>query len=122
MSAPTRSPLPTSGVVRQVRPHRRLWTCQEFHRLGDLGLVEGESVILVDVEILQMRPPNAPHDAAVALVEAALRMIFAAGFWVRGQMSLVLSLNGDPVPDIAVVTGGPRDYAQRKPSTALLVV
>ena len=121
MSAILAPPSKTSAPPAPAYGPRR-WTCQEFHRLGDLGVFEGESVILVDGEILQMPPPNPPHDAAVALCEAAVRAIFAAGYWVRGQISLVLSRNGDPVPDVAVVTGSPRDYTSQKPTMAMLVV
>jgi Uma2 family endonuclease len=101
-------------------PPVKKWSAAEFHRLGDAGLFEGQNLILVDGEFLEMPPPNPPHDMALLLLDALIRTCFPTGFTVRTQMSLVLGRTTDPLPDLAVVTGSPRDYAQ-KPTTAVLV-
>lgn len=97
------------------------WTCDQFHAACDSGVFEGQNVILVDGEILEMPPPNPPHNSGVELVCAALRDAFGAGHWIRGQMALDLSLDIDPVPDVAVIVGSPRTVKDQ-PTTALLVV
>lgn len=97
------------------------WTCDQFHAACDSGVFEGQNVILVDGEILEMPPPNPPHNSGVELVCAALRDAFGAGHWVRGQMALDLALDTDPVPDVAVIVGSPRTVTDQ-PTTALLVV
>jgi Uma2 family endonuclease len=86
-----------------------------------MGWFEGENVILIDGEILQIPAPNPPHDMALTLADYALKAIFAIGFTVRVQMGLALRQATDPIPDIAVVSGSPRDYVKH-PSTALLIV
>jgi Uma2 family endonuclease len=68
-----------------------------------------------------MPKPNPPHDASLLLTEDVLRHTFGAGHCIRGQMALVLGLATDPMPDLAVVAGSPRDYTDH-PRTALLVV
>ncbi|HEY2895310.1 MAG TPA: Uma2 family endonuclease, partial [Pirellulales bacterium] len=55
-------------------------------------------------------------------VEELMRAAFGPNHCVRPQMPLVLGLSTDPVPDIAVVPGTPRDYAAIQPRTALLMV
>ncbi len=101
-------------------PHR--WTCEEFHNIGDSGMLEGRSVILVDGEILDMPNPNPPHDSIVGIADYKLKEIFQPGYWVRIQSGLPTALNTDPVPDLAVVRGSPRDYFTQHPRTAVLVV
>ena len=102
-------------------PHLKRWTVEEFHQLRSETWLEAARLILVEGEILEMPNPDPPHDAGLGLLEELLRAAFGRGYWVRGQMALVLGLATDPVPDIAVVAGSPRDFKEH-PSTALLVV
>jgi Uma2 family endonuclease len=114
-------PPATTGVSFNPPP-RKKWTSDEFHQLGDEGWFEGECVILVNGEILDMPLPNPPHDTATGLTDYTLKSVFQSGFNVRVQMSLVVAQDTDLAPDIAVVAGSPRDFARRKPTTAELVV
>ena len=102
-------------------PRPRHWTCAEFHRFGDLGAFEGRRAMLIDGVIIEEGPMNPPHAVTLGLVEEAIRAAFGAGWWLRGQSPLVLGLDTDPEPDLAVVPGRPRDYAAH-PTTAALVV
>lgn len=102
-------------------PKRIRWTCDAFHDVCDAGVFEGRNVILVEGEILEMPAPNPPHDTALGLADYKLKQFFGPAFWVRVQMGIVFGLRTDPVPDIAVVTGSPRDYTTH-PRTAVLIV
>jgi Uma2 family endonuclease len=102
-------------------PRPRRWTCTEFHRLGDMGVFEGQRAMLVDGEILEEGLMNPPHAITLGLVEEAVQTAFGAGWWLRHQSPLVLGQDIDPVPDLAIVPGRPRDYAGH-PTTADLVV
>jgi Uma2 family endonuclease len=97
------------------------WTCDQFHAASDAGVFEGRNAILVDGEILEMPAPNPPHNSGVELVCMALRPAFGNGYWIRGQTALDLSLDIDPVPDVAVILGSPRTVITQ-PTTALLVI
>ena len=77
--------------------------------------------MLIDGVIIEEGPMNPPHAVTLGLVEEAIRAAFGAGWWLRGQSPLVLGLDTDPEPDLAVVPGRPRDYAAH-PTTAALVV
>ncbi|MDX1944139.1 MAG: Uma2 family endonuclease [Pirellulaceae bacterium] len=114
MSATPLAPVPV--LPRPVR-----WSVAEFHRLVSEPWLEGRRMILVEGEILDMPHPNPPHDTSVGLTEDVLRRVFGPGHWVRGQMALVLGQSTDPLPDVAVVAGTPRDFPAH-PRTALLVV
>jgi Uma2 family endonuclease len=103
-----------------AKPHR--WTCEQFHDLGDTIALEGKSVILVDGEILEMPNPNPPHDTAVTLTLYVLLRVFAKDHFIRVQTGLPTRLDTDPVPDLAVIAGSPRDFSKHHPRTANLIV
>jgi Uma2 family endonuclease len=99
------------------------WTRQEYDRLAEAGILAPEErVQLLEGEILTMTPLNSPHSAAIGLVDTALRQIFGPAHWIRIQLPLIVDPDSEPEPDVAVVTGSPREYVKEHPHTALLVV
>lgn len=109
---------PPSAPVR-IKP--LLWTCEQFHLMGDHKLFQNRKLILVEGEILEMPPPNPRHNTSLGLVDEWLRIAFGPQFWVRTQMALEFGINTDPVPDVAVVVGRPRDYQGQATTAELLV-
>lgn len=108
-------------TMTAIEPTTRRWTREEYHRMAELGLFLNQRVELVDGEVLEMNAQGPPHVTSVQLVSNALQKMFGPGFWVRMQAPLNLGESSEPEPDIAVVPGAPRDYADH-PTTALLVV
>jgi len=106
-----------------ARPKRRRWTLEEYDRMADLGLFQGQRVELIGGEIIQMPPRKNEHAIATGLAEEAGEAAFGPDVWIRIQMPLHLQGFSAPEPDLAVVPGRPRDYAKTgHPTTALLVV
>jgi Uma2 family endonuclease len=97
------------------------WTCDDYHAMGSAGLFEGRKLILIDGEILEMSAPAPPHDIALGLADYLFKALFGPSYFVRIQMGMVLGINTDPLPDLIVVPGSPRDYTSH-PTTALLVL
>ena len=104
-----------------LEPMTRRWTREEYNRIGDIGLFEGQRVELIEGEIIQMSPKRSPHSVATGLAFNAISAAFGPGFWIRNQEPLNLGLHSEPEPDLAVVKGTERDYHDH-PTTALLVV
>jgi Uma2 family endonuclease len=94
----------------------------EFNRMGDMGWFEGQRACLLDGVILEQGPMDPPHANALGLVLFALQTAFGSGWWTRVQSPLHIDEHNDPLPDLATVPGGPRDYSGRHPTTAALVV
>ncbi len=114
--APATSPPPRATVA----PAPWKWSRADYYRLGELGFFHGKRVELIRGEIVQMSPIGGLHAMGVLLVADAFARAFGAGSHVRAQSPLRLA-GSEPQPDIAVVTGVPRDYPDH-PTTALLVV
>lgn len=91
----------------------------------DAGVLTTEDQVeLIDGEIVTMTPQKSRHATAVRLAEIALRRAFREHEQVdlRTQLPLALDPDSEPEPDIAVVTGSPRDYRDAHPSAALLIL
>jgi len=101
----------------------RRWTRQEYDRMIDAGVLTPEDrVELIDGEIVTVTPQKSRHATAVSLTETVLRHAFGEHVQVRTLLPLALAPASEPEPDVAVVTGSPRDYRDAHPSTALLIV
>ncbi len=88
----------------------------------EAGLFEGRRVELIGGEVTEMSPQNSVHAAIVTVVGEVLRRVFSRGFVIRELQPLLLGLDSDPEPDVAVVRGKPRDFVKRHPSSAVLIV
>ncbi|MCI0343283.1 MAG: Uma2 family endonuclease [Planctomycetales bacterium] len=105
-----------------VEPRPKTWTREEYYRLAAAGAFEGQRVQLVEGGIVEMSPQSSRHATGIQLVTDILRAVLGPGVLVRVQLPLALGKLSDPDPDVAVVRGSPRDWAERHPDSALLVV
>ena len=106
----------------QQEPRPMRWTKEQYHRMGDAGLFQDKRVELIEGEIIEMAPMNAPHWTAVGLVGDALRHVFSSGYVVADQLPVSLINESEPEPDAAVIRGNWRDFKEALPSSAALVV
>jgi Uma2 family endonuclease len=105
-----------------IREPRR-WTLTEYERLIEDGYFQpGERAELINGEILAMTPQKSRHSTAIRLLSRALERAWPADVDIRAQLPLAFADDSAPEPDIAVVSGQPRDYTARHPTIALLVV
>ncbi|MBI3140458.1 MAG: Uma2 family endonuclease [Rhodocyclales bacterium] len=104
-----------------LKPHR--FSRAEYDQMVEAGIFGPEDKIeLLDGEIIDLAPQKSRHATAVTIIAQMLGQAFGPGFTVRTQLPLCLDDRSEPEPDIAVVPGGPRDYRDAHPSTALLIV
>jgi Uma2 family endonuclease len=103
-------------VRRQVFPV----SVEFYHQAGALGML-GEDVELLDGIIVKKMAKSPLHTLLVAGLEELLRRMLPAGTTLRKEEPLTLAASV-PEPDLAVVSGGRRDFAAGHPATALLVV
>ncbi|MCS6918729.1 MAG: Uma2 family endonuclease [Fimbriimonadales bacterium] len=104
-------------------PLKRWITRAEFEALMESGVFAPEDRLeLIAGELVSRETVKPAYATAVTLAHLALKRVFGTGYDVRPQLPLALSEYDEPLPDIAVVQGSPRDYLKEHPTTALLVV
>ena len=109
--------------MQETTTHHYRLSRTEYDRAVEAGVFEPDARLeLVDGDLLAMTPQGSRHATGVDLVADSLRHAFGAGFHVRMQLPLAIDDYSEPEPDVAVVTGGIRDYREAHPNTALLVV
>lgn len=98
------------------------WTRDEYYKMAELGFFHGKRVELIEGEIIEMSAMKSPQATAVSLVYEILREIFNSKYFIRNQQPISFSKITEPEPDLAVVKGKIRDFADSHPKNAKLIV
>jgi Uma2 family endonuclease len=98
-------------------------TREQYFALVDQGvLTEEDRVELLEGVIVAMAPEGPRHSGVGDLVGDTLRAALGDRARVRTGHPFDAGAWSVPEPDVAVVPGTPRDYLDRHPSSAHLVV
>ena len=103
---------------------RRLFTVDEYHRMGEAGiLTEDDRVELIEGELLAMAPIGSEHVSAVNALNRLLVMAVGDRAVVSVQNPVRLTRRSEPQPDFAVLR--PRDDYRTtlpRPEDVMLIV
>lgn len=99
----------------------RKFTLEEYHRIGETGILKDDRVELIDGGIVTMFPISPEHSVSTMSAYDRLKSVFRAGYCVWSQQPLTLP-DSEVQPDIAVVEGTRSDYVHSHPTTAVLVL
>jgi len=108
-----------------VRPQPRLFTVEEYHRMGEVGILgEDDRVELINGEIVRMNPIGSPHAGCVNRLNALLSRHFAGQAVVQVQNPVRASDLSEPQPDLGLLRFRSDYYAERhpRPSDVLLLI
>ena len=95
-------------------------TVEQYHRMGDVGLISKDTELLSGVIVEKMnKSPN--HSWIVQYLVDLLRAEITDGMLLRQEQPLTLA-ESEPEPDVAVVLGERNDFRKSHPSTAELVI
>jgi Uma2 family endonuclease len=100
----------------------RRWSREEYGRLVDLGVFNGEPIELLGGQLVVAEPQGRHHATSVGVVGAVLNASLPRGWVVRIQAPITLDEESEPEPDVAVVVGTHLDYRAAHPRRAALVV
>lgn len=99
-----------------------LWTRDEYYKMAEIGFFDGKRVELIEGEVFEITPMKSPHATSLSLVAELLKQAFSEEFTIRSQFPITFSATNEPEPDVAVVKGKIRDFADAHPKTAALIV
>jgi Uma2 family endonuclease len=104
--------IPTPAIPRW--PIHRL-TVAQYHEMMATGILQdGDPVELLEGWLVEKMGKNPPHRIAVRLVFEALSRVLPPG-WYADIEAPVSTGDSEPEPDVSVVRGATRDYADRHP-------
>jgi len=113
------------SVEAVIAPARRRFTIYEYHRMGEVGILdERERVELLDGDVVEMSPIGIGH----ASIVDRLTMLFAVRLGrrviVRVQSPIVLDHYSEPQPDLSLLAPRSDFYADAhpRPSDVLLTI
>ena len=111
------------GLLSRYPAPRRLLTVDEYHRMGEAGiLTEDDRVELIEGELVAMAPIGSEHVAATNALTRLLVMAVGDQAVVSVQNPLRLNRRSEPQPDFTLLR--PRDYRPMlpRPEDTLLAV
>ena len=98
-----------------VAAARRLFTRQEYHRMGEVGILkETDRVELIRGEIVEMSPIGRRHHAFVTTLSRLLILALGNRAIVSVQGPIVLAEDTEPEPDLAILRRRLPPYKERE--------
>lgn len=95
-------------------------TLENYHKLGELGIIPEKTELLEGVVIKKM-PKNPIHSGMVSKIFHFLINQLPKQFYIRKEDPLSFATS-EPEPDIAIVDNSVDDYMYEHPKTAYLVI
>ena len=101
------------GVVAE----RKRFTVDEYHKLGQAGVVgEDDRIELIDGELIQMPPIGSVHAGLVGRLDRAFQAHLAHGLVVWAQNPLSFPPASEHQPDLALLKPRSDDYLNSLPT------
>lgn len=97
---------------------RRLLTVAEYHRMGEVGILQETGLELINGEIIKMSPIGSRHASIVEKLKDLLTIELFKSALVRIQNPVVLSDYSEPEPDLAIVKYRKDYYRHAHPEPA----
>ena len=99
------------------------WTVAALERATEAGVFDHpERLELIHGRIIENMPQSAPHTSLRRRIGRRLQGAMEPPYLVMDESPLRLALDGEPVPDVIVVSGVEEDYAQVHPTQAVTVL
>lgn len=116
MTTTLQAPTPSASI--SDTPTLKRWTVQDYHRLGDLGILAPEErTELIAGQIILMASKGTPHVLSLRLLSQTLDALFAEHpVFISLQDPIQLDDFSEPEPDVAIVRGRILDYADHHPT------
>ena len=112
-------------LARYPAVPRRLLTVEDYHRMGEAGILSRDDrVELIEGELVEMAPIGSEHAASVGMLNRLLVLAVGGRAVVFPQNPVRLDVHNEPQPDFTVLKPRPDGYrsALPTPEDVLLVV
>lgn len=98
------------------------FSVDDYHAMADAQILQsGDPIELLDGWLVQKMTKNPPHEVALKTLWHLLIQLTPRSHHV-GSQSPITCGTAEPEPDISIVSGSPRDYLDRHPDPADIVL
>ncbi|MCD6680856.1 MAG: Uma2 family endonuclease [Burkholderiaceae bacterium] len=105
-----------STVITDIPPTRFKLTVEQYHRMGEVGILgENDRIELIDGELMRMAPIGSLHAGLVSRLTRLLIERCAGRAVVSPQNSVILSDVTEPQPDLSLLRWRADDYMSAVP-------
>lgn len=91
------------------------WTLEEYHRLVETGMLNGNHIELIKGEIVETAPEGKPHDYFSEESGKSLSQVLGDRAKVRQGKPITLPDQSEPEPDFAIVQRLGEEYLSHHP-------
>lgn len=107
-----------------VQITRRLLSVEEYHKMGEAGILQEKGIELINGEIVEMCPIGSKHVSCVNKLNALLNAMLGKNAIVSVQNPIITGDLSEPEPDISVLIYREDFYAAQVPRAkdVLLVI
>lgn len=108
---------PQENATSGQQPPEPTWPLRvdQYHAMIRAGiLTEDDPVELLEGWLIAKMPKNPPHSLATELLRESLTPFLPAGWHIRTQEPIT-TLDSEPEPDVSLVRGRRRQFAERHP-------
>jgi Uma2 family endonuclease len=98
-----------------VHISKRLLNTEEYHKMGELGILQEKGLELINGEIINMAPIGSRHMACVNKFNRLLHSKLETSVIISVQNPVVLGSLSEPEPDIAILKNREDQYASELP-------
>ena len=124
ITLPAAAPELDSVLPADIAKNLFRMTVDQYERLVQTGLLDGEHIELIDGLLVQKMGKNPPHSWTVEALREELADKLPPGWSSRQEQPAAIPDLNELEPDVAVVRGTKDDYARRhpRPSDLALVI
>lgn len=98
-----------------VQLTKRLLTVEEYHKMGEAGILQEKGIELINGEIIKMSPIGSKHVSCVNKLNALLNALLGNKAIVSVQNPVITGGLSEPEPDIAILMYKEDFYAEEIP-------
>jgi Uma2 family endonuclease len=105
-------------MALDVEVARRLFTVDEYHRMGEAGILgDDERVELIEGEIVQMAPIGTRHLGCVINANRLFVTRLGDRAVISPQNPVVILPRSEPQPDLVLLRPGDVSYSHKRPAS-----
>lgn len=124
MNQSNKDSIMTTTTIADTALSIHLFTVEEYHRMAEAGLFEGQRVELIHGKIVDMSPSKSDHSGIVKRIHNLFRDILAKNHIISVQDPIHIDDRSEPEPDIAILQYREDYYTKSHPTPkeTLLVI